>query len=264
MQERSGTLPRAAEEAGQSAPPRSGESGEEHSAALRGEGVESLRQALEALKAVNASLLEREARLREMLLDAHDQLLERDDELQDLIAKLDEQAAWARRSSEEVSRRDEISRDLMERLDEQAAWARRSNDEVLRRDAIIQELSNALEEQSTLARQSADEVARRDGAIEELNQRMADLEAGLLALRLERDALVTDRWARETRLGELETTCAEQAELIQSIRGDLARAVAEIDRMAGTRLWRMGQAFWRVRAWPGRAFRRVLGSADRD
>jgi hypothetical protein len=102
---------------------------------------------LDALTARLEFMSYREAELRAMLIDAHEQLVERDHEIQRLRASHDhmhaqmaEVIAWAHRAVGDVTERDAIIGDLQATLHEQTAWAQHAAGEVVQRDAIITSL----------------------------------------------------------------------------------------------------------------------------
>jgi hypothetical protein len=120
------------------------------------EELESLRQtlaeqarAMDALRARAESASAHETELRALLLDAHEQLLQRDEVIAELRGTadgnqgrslLEERTLWAQRAVADVARRDEMIRQLQAALEEQTAWAQRSAAEVAHRDAIIHQL----------------------------------------------------------------------------------------------------------------------------
>jgi len=140
----------------------------------------------------------------DLLIDAHLQLLARDDEigrfrnelrrreqggregrqairgchddcdaaLQQLRNELALQVRWAARSAESVLVRDDIIRQLQARVAGQTAWAQQSVDGVARRDEIIASLQTA--------------AAERDALVEELKQRVR--EQDVLISRLQRSS----------------------------------------------------------------------------
>jgi hypothetical protein len=107
--------------------------------------------AMDALRARAESASAHETELRALLLDAHEQLLQRDLVIADLrgtgLGKpggannlLEERTRWAQRAVADVAQRDEVIRQLQASLEEQTAWAQRSAAEVAHRDAIIRQL----------------------------------------------------------------------------------------------------------------------------
>ena len=118
--------------------------------------LELLRQAvddqarlLDALRDRAEAASRRETEARSMLLEAHEQILQRDKLIAELrgigsgpreISLLEERTQWAQRATAEVAQRDEVIRRLQAALEEQTAWAQRSAAEVAHRDAIIHNL----------------------------------------------------------------------------------------------------------------------------
>lgn len=118
--------------------------------------LELLRQALgeqtqvmDALRARAESASAHETELRALLLDAHEQLRQRDETIAELRGTgpgsgqhnlLDERTQWAQRAVADVAQRDEIIRQLQAALEQQTAWAQRSAAEVAHRDAVIHQL----------------------------------------------------------------------------------------------------------------------------
>src|SRR5579859_222086 len=105
--------------------------------------------AMDALRARAESASAHETELRAMLLNAHEQLQQRDDTIAELRGTglgsggpnlLQERTRWAQRAVADVAQRDEVIRQLQASLAEQTAWAQRSAAEVAHRDAIIHQL----------------------------------------------------------------------------------------------------------------------------
>jgi hypothetical protein len=120
-------------------------------------------------------LTDTQADLRRMLLDAHEQLLKRDMELQNRAphptilqehaALLDEQTAWALQLKREVEIRDGLVRELQATVQEQTDWALRLKDQVEARDGTIRELQAAVAEQSAWALQLKATLDKQSAAL---------------------------------------------------------------------------------------------------
>lgn len=109
-------------------------------------------QHLDALTSRLEFMSSREAEMRAMLIDAHEQLIDRDREIQRLSsqqqqwqAQIDELTSWAEGAVGDVVARDAVITDLQASLEEQTSWAQRAVAEVAARDALIADLRAELQ-----------------------------------------------------------------------------------------------------------------------
>ena len=84
-----------------------------------------------------------------------------------LQGRLDEMAAWAKRSAADVVLRDAIIRDLQRQLGEQTTWAQQAAADVEQRDQTIRALQAQLAEQTDWAQQTAATVAEQQALLSE-------------------------------------------------------------------------------------------------
>jgi hypothetical protein len=114
------------------------------------------------------------------------------------------------------------------------------------RDRMLRRFMALQDEQHALAIQQA-------AATREARRALAELQTEYEASQLAHEAL--QRSLAEARR-ELDQRVAEQTATIDQLRERLDRATRLVVDMHRTRLWRLGTAYWRARAWLGRRLRR--------
>jgi uncharacterized coiled-coil DUF342 family protein len=152
--------------------------------------VESLRRTvaeqielLDALRNRIDFMSNSEDDLRVLLDDAHEQLLDRDVEIQRLHAALDERTAWAERMVAEAEARGKVITEFQTALEERTAWAERMVAEAEARGAVIDELQAALSRQGQpLGRPDDSEVEALQRTITEQHQLIETLRSRIEGL----------------------------------------------------------------------------------
>ena len=137
---------------------------------------------IDALAARLTFMSDRERELRTMLLDAHEELLRRDESIVPLreeadargrvIEELDravqERTAWAERMVAEAEARGKVIEELERVVRERTAWAERMAAEAEAQAKVIEELERVVRERTAWAERVAAEAEARAKVIEEL------------------------------------------------------------------------------------------------
>ena len=182
---------------------------------------------IEMLEARLESVCGREAELRTLLLDAHDQLLRRDDELdaaykQEMQRSDDALAA----AHEEIRRREEALESLRPALEV-------AHREIARREEALESLRPALES-------AHQEIERREQALVSLRPALDGAHREIARLEEALDSLRSHLEAEQV------TGRRHHAE-IASLVDELARAREEIHQMQATKVWRLASRYWLAR-----------------
>jgi hypothetical protein len=134
---------------------------------------------------------DREGELRAMLLDAHEQLLHRDESIaplrqeaevrgrviEELERAVRERTEWAERMVAEAEARGEVIEELERAVRERTEWAERMVAEAEARGRVIEELERVVRERTEWAERMVAEAEARGRVIEELESvRRADAE----------------------------------------------------------------------------------------
>jgi hypothetical protein len=140
--------------------------------------VEEQKEHLDALTDRLTYMTDREADLRRLLLDSHDQLLKRDQMLlsrfppavvEQLQALVEERTAWAQRAVAELETSRAVARELHETVDARTTWAQEAVGEVERARTVIEELRAALDERTAWAQRAVSETEQARARIDELH-----------------------------------------------------------------------------------------------
>lgn len=204
--------------------------------------VEEQKEHLDALGDRLTYMTDREADLRRLLLDAHEQLLQRDQMLQNRVppailqqlqALVDERTAWAQRAVDDLEQSRGVVRDLQATVEARTTWAQDAVSEVERARAALEELREALDARTMWAQQAVEEVARARGVIKELRAALTDRTAWA-------QRAVGETEQARARIEELRATVDEQTQIAH-------QHAQTIQTMAGSRVWRVGAPLRRVR-----------------
>jgi uncharacterized coiled-coil protein SlyX len=123
---------------------------------------------LDALRDLARSATEREAETRKLLLDAHEQLIQRDAELAAAGAVAQERTLWAKNLDRELNEGHELIRNLQITVQERTEWAHRLDGQLAEQAELIQELQSTVTERSEWARRLDGQLAEQAERIQEL------------------------------------------------------------------------------------------------
>ena len=203
------------------------------------------RDELEALTARLSYMSDRESEQRRLLLDAHEQLILRDQQFivqqhgssplpaLDWQQELSAQTAWVHVLQGEVARRDEIIVELQRQVAEQTAWAQRLDSEIAQRDEIIAELQGQLAEQTAWAQQVDIELAEQKAKAQQVDIELAEQKAKAQQLNGEvaqRDGVVIElrrQVAEQTAWAQrLDSEVAQRDQVIRQLQREVSLGTA--------------------------------------
>jgi SAM-dependent methyltransferase len=204
--------------------------------------VEEQQEHLDALADRLTYMTDREADMRRLLLDSHDQLLQRDQMLlssfppavvQQLQALVAERTAWAQRAVEELDASRAVVRELQQAVEARTTWAQDAVAEVDRGRAVIDDLRAALDDRTAWAQRAVADTEQLRAQLAE-SRGMADERTN---------------WAQRA-IAEVEQARAQIDEW-RATADEHARAARDratvIETMARSRSWRASAPLRRVR-----------------
>jgi SAM-dependent methyltransferase len=222
--------------------------------------VEEQKEHLDALTDRLAYMTDREADMRRLLLDSHEQLLQRDQALQSrfppavvlqLQTLVDERTAWAQRAVEELETSRAAVTTLQTTVDERTTWAQQTVADMERAHDIIAELRATVDARTAWAQQAVAELDTAREAFAELRatidartawaqQAVAELETARAVIDEQRRELDSRAAAAEALRAEVEQQVEQQRQIAQ----DHART---IEAIIASRTWRAGAPLRRMR-----------------
>lgn len=241
--------------------------------------IEEQKEHIDALAERINYMTDREGDLRRLVLDAHEQLLQRDRMLQEqasgavvdsLRVLVDQRTAWAQEAVREMEAGRALVSELQDTVEARTDWARQLEtllaaatarvteleEIVTARTAWSRELEELVNARTAWAQQAAANVERAHAVVEQLRGELADrttwaqsasadlehARATIAELRGDVDARTA--WAL-TAAGETEQARAE----IANLRTELEERTRAVAAITGSRVWRAAAPLRRARRW---------------